>query len=341
MVSSQSKLYKEHPDWVLHDVNGKPMLESKGKPIIDNKSNYEERYFLDTSNPDAFEYLRQECRTFRSLGATFYKIDFMDWGFKDSTEVKRHTPGKTSVQYFVDVLAMIRQEIGADAYWIDCISPLAPSIGYVDALRVAYDSDTRWSPESNVQNMIAETYAGQYFNDVFWHNDTDVVYLRAEPGLSDEEVLSIAYWDGLVGGVIATSERFHKLRPDRLALWRFIQPAEKQITAVFPFWYGDRKLLVAVRAYPDGKSWAVLVLNPTGGTVKESFELKQVIGKENAYCFEWGIGMNKPLGNMSSLSQELKPHHSVLYYISTENAAPAANLGLAGKRIDGLSEVKQ
>jgi hypothetical protein len=262
----------------------------------------------------------------------------MDWGLKDSTEVKRHTPGKTSVQYFTEVLAMIREEIGKDAYWIQCIAPLGPSIGYVDALRVAYDSELRWTQTSNVQNMINETYAGQYFNNVFWANDTDVVYLRNEPGLSDEEVLSIAYWDGMVGGVIATSERFHKLRQDRLDLWRFIQPGERTHTAVFPFWYGNYKFHVAVVPYPERNAWAVLVLNPSSETIKEVFDLKQVIGKDNAYCFEWSAGKNKPLGTLSSLSQELKPHHSILYYISTENTPPPADLGLAGIKIAGLGE---
>ncbi|MGE5557992.1 MAG: hypothetical protein ACM3WV_05195 [Bacillota bacterium] len=55
---------------------------------------------MDTSHPEAFAYLRHVFRTLRKWGAVFYKIDFLDWGFKDSTKVKRHAPGKTSMQYF-------------------------------------------------------------------------------------------------------------------------------------------------------------------------------------------------------------------------------------------------
>jgi hypothetical protein len=340
MVSSRSELFRNHPDWVLRDLNDKPLLDSKGKPFIDGKSDYEERYYLDTSNPEAFDYLRQVFRTHRAWGATLYKTDFMDWGLKDSTMVKRHTPGRTSVQYFVDVLAMIREEIGEESYWLDCISPFSPAIGYVDGMRVSYDAVTEWSAGSNLDNVINEMLAGQYFNNVLWQNDPDVIFLR-QTKLSDAEVQSLALWSGISGGTITTSDRFHKLPAERLKLWRFIQPAQKQITAVFPLWYGDKKLVVAVRAYPDGKSWAVLVFNNTPRSAEDSYILREVIGQGSAYCFEWHPGGSKPLGKLNNLSQKLDAHQSILYYISQDDNAPAADMGLAGLTIPGLGEVKE
>ena len=127
MVSSQSELYRNHPDWLLHRHDGSLLVEWEKDPWGQGQV-----CILDTSHPEAFEHIRSVFRTLRKWGITYFKTDFMDWGLQNSLKVRRFTPGKTSVQYYLDVVRMIREEIGEESYWLGCISPYPPMIGYVD-----------------------------------------------------------------------------------------------------------------------------------------------------------------------------------------------------------------
>ncbi|WP_234946056.1 glycoside hydrolase family 36 protein [Caldanaerobius fijiensis] len=101
MVGNRSELYKDHPDWVLYTKDGKPVTPWKwyNEPKVWGYRD-EEYYVLDTSHPEAMEYIRKVFRTMREWGAEFFKTDFMLWGIQDSSKVKRFKPGKTSIEYF-------------------------------------------------------------------------------------------------------------------------------------------------------------------------------------------------------------------------------------------------
>lgn len=330
MVDSRSKLFKEHPDWVLHDLQGRPYIEWK-------RENYNV-YALDSSHPEAFEYLRTVFKTLRSWGATYYKTDFMDWGLKDSTKFKRATPGKTSVQYFVDVVDMIRREIGDDSFWLGCISPYPPMIGRVDAVRVGNDVGYAWNP-GGAGNMFAESLADQYFNNVLWQNDPDVLYVRKyNCQLTEDEIYSIALWNGILGGIVNTSDMFHKVPPDRLKLLRFVQPTKEHQTASLPFWSNPRNVLVAVRSYSERNAWSVLFVNPGEKPVAEKFLISELIKHNKAFCFEWLPGKSKAVGSKSALEIELKPHACALFYLSQGDTPPSTDMAISGITVDGIAE---
>lgn len=328
MVHSGSKLFAEHPDWILRDQKGDVIIEWN----LDNGS----MHVLDTSHPDAFEYLRTVFRTFRKWGATVFKTDFMDWGLRDSLKVKRYRPGKTSVQYFVDVVRMIREEIGEESYWLGCISPFQPMIGYVDGMRLSNDLTPKWNEES-AGNMFREMYAGQWFNNILWHNDPDVLYLReTENALTEYEIRSIAYWNGILGGAINTSDRFHTLSPARLSLWRFLQPLAERSSAYLPFWADRKDLLVAVRYYQSTQGWGVLFVNSTNERIAEKISVQTLTGNPKLYAFQWMPGNSVPAGLVQEISISLSPHESVLFYFSPTKAAPPRNLSIGGATVTGL-----
>jgi hypothetical protein len=330
MVGSRSRLFRDHPDWVTRDVEGRPVPEWRNYGPESGLTD-PEHYALDASHPGAVDYLRTVFRTLRLWGATVFKTDFLDWGLKDTVRVVRHDPARTSVEAFRSVMQMIREEIGEDAYWLACIAPYAPCLGFADGMRVSNDAGPSWS-EGSQGNMLQETVASQYFDNVFWQNDPDCAVLRAErTHLAAHEVEALALWSGILGGAVTTSDMLHRLPPARLALWRFLEPGEKG-TATLPFWEAERPLKVAVRRYADPAAWAVLFLNPAAGAVTDRVDVGRLVGETEAFAWEWGPERAEPLGRRRDLVVETAGHASRLYYLSLADAPPPAGLTLGGKR---------
>lgn len=338
MVQNRSRLYREHPDWVLHDHSGKPVVKWANYEATNLA---EETYILDTSHPDALAYLGEVFRQLRGWGATFFKTDFTEWGFVDSTQVRRHTPGKTSAQYFDEALRTIREAIGEDAHWLACISFFAPFLPYADSVRVTSDVGETWPmkepPEPDgegggVPNVIAESLHTQYFNQVLWQNDPDVTYLRDyHMHMKPSEVRALALFNGMLGGSVNTSDHFHKLTSEQLALWQFIEPGPGTETARPPFWGQDRPLHTLVRFYPEIGGAAVLFLNPHTKTETEYVNLRKLCNWPKATVFEWGPEGAKRLGSTNHLYLELPAHEARLYYLHPQGEAPPAGMTLGGK----------
>jgi hypothetical protein len=262
------------------------------------------------------------------MGITSYKTDFMDWGYLDSRKVKRHTPGKTSAQYFNDVLEAIRQEIGDESYWLACISPYQPFVGYADGMRLSNDVHHAWN-DYNTVNMFTEMYAGQFFNNVFWQNDPDVLYLRNyKTELSDAEKYSIALYDGIMGGVVNTSCRFHTITEEYKKLWKFIKPAREHYTAKLPFWNNPDSTLVCVREYENTENRALLFVNYSDKPVSETYSLQNICGLSKAKIYNWLPDKVTETDMTQEIQVSLQPHESVLYYISLDGKAPDKNATL-------------
>jgi hypothetical protein len=322
MVSSNSYIFKDHHDWLLKDLTSKSILEWDQEE--------EDVYVLDSSHSEAFAYLRHVFRTFREMGVTSYKTDFMDWGLRDSKKVIRYSAGKTSVQYFTDVLKMIREEIGDESYWLSCISPYQPMVGFVDGMRLSNDVGVAWS-DASTGNMFREMYAGQFFNNILWQNDPDVLYLRDySVSLSERERQSIALWDGILGGTLTTSCRFNTLNDEALQLWSFLKPSDTHKSASLPFWGTPDSIMAAVREYPDLRSKAVLFVNPTQKSLNQNYSIHELSGMHQGFCFLWLPSRSESLGHLQDLKVRLEPHESVLIYISEENIPPSSSLCIAG-----------
>ena len=228
MVGSRSKLATSHPDWLLHDNTGVRVnpwnIRHYGEERLWGYQD-EEYYTLDTSHPEAFDYLRHVFRAFHQWGARFFKTDFMYWGLQSSASVRRHTPGKTSVEYFRDVLAMIREEVGEDSFWLGCIAPFEPFIGFADGMRIGGDVGPSWQEGAGPLGMLRASRNTQFFNNIWWQNDPDAVLLRDfHIQLTEREIVSLALWQGMLGGVVCTSDPLHELSEERLALWQFLHP---------------------------------------------------------------------------------------------------------------------
>jgi len=333
MVGNRSRLFREHPDWILRDLDGKPFgtWEVFGEGKVWGYRD-EEIYVLDTSHPDTMAYLKTVFETLRAWGAGLFKTDFMYWGLTDSTKVRRHTPGKTSMEYFRDVVSMIRAAIGEESFLLGCVGPFLPYLGYADAMRIGGDVGADWNAGFGPQNMFQESVADQYFNNIWWQNDPDAILVRNfHTHLTDVEVRSLALWQGILGGVICTSDPLHELSPERQALWRFLAPGEPW-TAELPYFNTRETLHVAVRRFTDPPAWAVLIFNATDAPIMRQFPVKELTGEEALYAYQWGPEGSAEIGKRDQLLLTVAPHSAELYYLSATPAPPPEGLTLGGAR---------
>jgi alpha-galactosidase len=343
MVGSQSRLAAEHPDWLLHDRDGKRIVEWRR---YDGASADLEHYILDGSHPDALEWIATVFRTAYAWGVRFFKTDFMEWGFKDARVVRRHDPTLTAAQTFERVMATIRAAIGEESHWLGCITYFAPSVGWCDGMRVASDVGVQWDGPGGTgndgsgggtANMIEESFATQYLHNVLWQNDPDVCYIRDEHVLLETAQRdALACWHGVLGGSVNTSDDLHRLTPERRAWWRFIEPGPTPSTAQLPFFARSHPHRIAVRHYPELDAWAIVVLNEHRDQRCAVVTLQDLIGIPEAHCFRWGPEGSTAHGLSHQLITDLPPRTHHLWYVSRSGEAPPSNLTLGGLRRAGM-----
>lgn len=330
MVGNKSKLYKEHPDWILYKKDGSPLIEMKfyGEERLWGLFD-EEVYVLDTSNPEAMEYLRQVFRAYRKMGITFFKTDFMLYGNIASHTVKRYTPGKTAIEYQHDLFDMIRQEIGQESYWLGCIAPYPSMIGYVDGMRIAGDVRPEWA---GFKNMFDESIGAFHINNIWWQNDPDAFIIREKfNNITYEETKTIAFWIGMLGGVINTSDLFHSISESRINLFRFLEPTNMKATSsAMPFIDKNQKINLIVRKYNNINSYAALFVNKTDIINTQIYSIMEIVGFEKAYCYNWNDIETSKIGLLNNIEISLKPHESKLIFIS-ENDFNPDKLSIGGK----------
>ncbi|MBQ4088523.1 MAG: alpha-galactosidase [Clostridia bacterium] len=318
MVGDESKVAREHPDWLLHNLDGSLFVMSKqyNEPKMwgyrDNEYN-----ILDVSNPEALAYISNVFATMRSWGYTLYKTDFLLWGMHDSTKFRRHTPGKTSFEYFRDLMSAIRTAIGEESAWLGCIAPFMPSIGYVDMMRIGGDVGAQWEKNGfGPVNMIQEIHADQYFSNVYWQNDPDAVLLRDfHIHLKPHQIEALAILQAISGGVITTSDPVHLIAPDRRALLELICP-RGVVKSAYPYWQEDRAEEIITADTTGGK--LAYFFNPTSRDLTIPTDWAHILGDT-----DWQLlklhGDSKPAHDIPCIT--VPAQSGVLFFASREKLA--------------------
>jgi len=343
MVGNRSRLYRDHPDWVVKDrTNGQPLAHMRFYGEFRWHKRSEEYYIIDATHPDAFEYLRKVFHTWRhEWGCEYFKTDFMHFGSEYGPDRARwHTPGLTRIEIWRCVAEMIREEIG-EAIWLGCGCPLWASIGLVDGVRIGRDVGVSWSGDDlSAQSLLRDQACRNFANHILWQSDPDCVLLRERfSDLSEEEIKTLAIYAGMTGGVMMTSDHLEELSPNRLKLWRLIL-SEDRASCDFPLMgqsdifykrlvnnqsgqtrYMPRAedgVLVQVR-HPaqEGAPGAVFFLNTGGYTVQRNYPLAELGIKDYVYLYSWENGSSSAQ-TMTKIAVTLPGHHSALYFFSRD-----------------------
>jgi alpha-galactosidase len=235
MVGNRSRLFREHPDWVVRErASGAPLAHMKFYGEFRWHKRSEEYYPLDITHPGAEAYIRRVFRTWRSWGVGYFKTDFMLFGAEYGPDrAVWHEPGLSRIAIWRRMGQLIREEIG-EALWLGCGCPLWASVGLVDAMRIGRDVGVGWTGDHSAESLLRDQVTRNHASGVLWQADPDCILLRDRfHDLSDDQVRSLALFAGLAGGVLMTSDKLDELSPDRAALFAALL-REPRLACAFP-----------------------------------------------------------------------------------------------------------
>jgi len=203
MVSPNSQLAKEHPDWILRNENGMPIsagITWAGHP-----------YGLDVCHPEVLQWLDQLIRKVRDWGYSYLKLDFLYIGALVGKRCK-NIPREIAYRNAMQVI----REAAGDAYILACGAPIIPSIGVCDGMRVGPDVAPFWlnkpltvwlnNPnDTSTQNAIRTGIHRMWLSPLM-NVDPDVLFFRSKYNALKPKEKQLLQDLGTIAGFKATSD---------------------------------------------------------------------------------------------------------------------------------------
>jgi alpha-galactosidase len=203
MVSPNSRLSRDHPNWLLRDDNGTPIhagITWSGHPLG-----------LDITHPDVLEWLDRLIRTVRGWGYGYLKLDFLYIGGLIGKRF-RNVPREVAYR---NALQVIREAAG-NAYVLTCGAPIIPSLGLCDGIRVGPDVSPYWlntpltvwlnNPnDTSTQNAIRTSLHRLWLSPLV-NIDPDVMFFRTKHNRLKAHENQLLQDLGTLSGFKATSD---------------------------------------------------------------------------------------------------------------------------------------
>jgi alpha-galactosidase len=254
-----SEICKAHPEYFLHDQDGKMIVDVKEMPDRVMKYTY-----FDYSHPGARAHIAECIRNMKeNWGVTYFKVDFMRYGLENDIKakskhvksIKAHDPTITGVERFRLGMQAMREAMGPDSYFLGCSAVFGPCIGFVDGMRTGGDIHPRYEafPERSLANLGNFYLSGKVFN-----GDADYVVFRE--AIDEDETVSKedvkhggsmtlneaqmwADFNKIYGTARLHSDNLVTLRPERQALVKevFQYPAMDETVPLDLWQHGKNK----------------------------------------------------------------------------------------------------
>ncbi len=184
LVGNSSSLYREHPDWLLRDADG--------RLVFAGFEFGQELCALDATHPEAAKWLGSLIEIARSWGYDYLKLDFLYAGALPGT---RHTDMPREAAYR-QALEIIREAAG-EAYLLVCGCPILPSLGLCDGMRIGADVAGFWDSKfysyylynqtaPSLNNAIRTTVHRLWLEPLV-HIDPDVAFFGSKNTLTPEQ----------------------------------------------------------------------------------------------------------------------------------------------------------
>lgn len=241
-----SPLVKQHPDWLLHDENGK-LLKAGYNPGWSGWY-----YAFDIYHPGFRVYLEAQMDTLLHV----YGFDLIKADFLFAAGIQ-HRNGKTRGEIMADAMAWLRA-MTRGKLLLGCGVPLAPAFKRVDYCRIGNDIHTAWefrllrklgaSERPSTLSSLTNTIARRQLNGRFFTNDPDVYILRRKKNkLHPHQRFTNFIVNQLFGGLLFTSDDISQYDATTLALYRRgLHTPPPQITAIYPAGSGNAYLVTGM-----------------------------------------------------------------------------------------------
>jgi hypothetical protein len=217
-VAETSDLFKQHPDWVLKDGSGKPLVNWRWywKP---NPNCYE----LDVTIPAAADYVRQTFARLSGEGASYFKIDFIasSGGEQFVQSDPTATRGWTNLRRAME---SVRAGAGNDAWIRYCQTPPLLSAHLADSAYGGEDTLDAGRPDSfhALRENARILAAGYWLNDRLYHREVCDMSVRMQADV--EEVRLRLAMMTLAGCSISFSDELQHLPMSRIRMMQQCLP---------------------------------------------------------------------------------------------------------------------
>lgn len=205
VCEKKSRLFEEHPDWLLQDSTGK-LVHAGYNPTW--SGNF---YALDFYHPGVQEYLRQVFATvLTTWGFDLVKLDFL---YAVALQPRKT---KTRGQIMCEALQFLRDMISPKKI-LGCGVPLGPAFGKMDYCRIGSDVSLAWEDKKlsllhyrervSTINSLLNTIHRRHLQGRVFGNDPDVFILRQENHhLTEHQKYTLFFTNWLFGGIVLTSD---------------------------------------------------------------------------------------------------------------------------------------
>lgn len=186
LAVKSSRLFRDHPEWFLRD--------DRGRYVSAGFNWGEQLYALDTTLPAVTEWLAALMKQVRGWGFDYLKLDFL---YAGALKGKRANNMPREAAYR-DGLRILREAMGADAFFLTCGTPILPALGLCDAMRIGPDVAHLWEKHRDsvllynqttpaTKNAIRTVVHRLWLKSII-NVDSDVAYFaERENGLTKEQ----------------------------------------------------------------------------------------------------------------------------------------------------------
>jgi len=202
VCETNSRIFKEHQDWILRDMNGNLVLAG---------SNWSRFYALNLELEGVKDYIREVF----DVVLNEWKFDLVKLDFLYAACIVP-TRTKTRGQLMCETMEFLRDCV-KDKLILGCGVPLGPSFGFVDYCRIGCDVGLDWNDKFFMQylhrervstlNAVHNSISRRQLNNRAFLNDPDVFFLRDNNiKLSNTQKETLAFVNKHFGSLIFTSD---------------------------------------------------------------------------------------------------------------------------------------
>lgn len=259
IVHPDSRLYHEHPNWILRRANGRPANSG----YVWGKLGAA----LDLTVPEALDYACSVVRTAaQDWGYPYLKLDFL---YAAALECQYHDPTRTRAQVLRAGMEAVRAAVGPEVTLLGCGAPFGPMLGLVEAMRIGPDVSGDWTPVFNgirafihdepsypcARNSIHDILTRAPLHDRWWINDPDCLLIRPDTNLTLDEVQSLATAIAMTGGSLLVSDDLPQLPLERRRIAELLLPVIGQRARVLDWFDAEMPAHLRLDLHNDTGDW--------------------------------------------------------------------------------------